>query len=349
MALLFMEGFGGYATGSQPWGENCDMKLNFMARGLGNDASITSFASTSEGERNYLTMPSGTSHLISYPFDSEYSTVYIGCRFYRTDSAGSLIGIVRGTTYIGTLFVDSLGYFGYTAWDNGQQDKGFPSNFVIPSHAWSYLEAKIYIHDSAGTVDLWINDMAAGSYTGKDTRHSGAGSYTCNGIVIGTYFYYGVNWPANWRITDIYVDTATRHGPVAVWYQPADSAGSSAGFTPLAGSNYQNVDDLGSDADTTYNYSTTTTNKDQIAHSDSLASAPLALQPLSMARAEGPGTGAIKVGVLSGATEDLDTAKGLPEGSYTGVRGLIYETDPNTASAWTQTNANNAETVYQHI
>jgi hypothetical protein len=131
-----------------------------------------------------------------------------------------------------------------------------------------------------------------------------------------------------------------------VWYQPADTAGSAANFTPSAGSNYENVDDIGSDDDATYNYSTTSTTKDQIAHSYSLDVDPLVVQPLAMGRYESTAE-SLKVGILSNTTEDLDTAKALGA-TYSGVRGKLYVTDPDTASAWSASGADAAETVYEH-
>jgi hypothetical protein len=108
------------------------------------------------------------------------------------------------------------------------------------------------------------------------------------------------------------------------------------------------VDDLGSDDDTTYNSSSSISTKDQIAHSHSLDSNPLAIQPMAMGRTVDGGIAGLKVGVLSGVTEDLSDARSLPS-VYGGAVGDIYMVDPNTSSPWTAANADDAETVYQHV
>lgn len=346
MALVFLEGFGGYATGAHVSGSSDDLLLNFES--WSGTVTISSRYSTSEGTSNYMTS-SGNPSLLTKSVWSGSSTIIIGARIYigqTTLSAGIICKLMAGSNTVGWFGYTGSGFLGWSpnTWGIGHPD-GRRSTKMVYQHEWTYVECKLTLSDSSGTIDFWINDEACGSFSGLDTCF-GTGNTSCTQMNVGSPNTVE-GWNTNTRITDIYVDTATRHGPLNVLYQAADTAGSASNFTPSTGNNEDNVDDLGSDGDSTYNYSTTTTTKDQIAHSDSLNVSPLALQPMVMARYIPTGSANIKVGVLSGATEDLDSAVALAD-TYSGIPGKIYEVDPNTSSAWTASNADAAETVYEH-
>lgn len=343
MSLLFLEGFGGYATGAHSYAAGADPTLNWTS--WTDSFTLTSLHSGSQGNIKYLTS-TGQPRLITPTFSSATSTVIVGARIYNSSGGAAYAKLRTGTSLCGSIMLISNKLW-YTRNIDGSlysSAESFSADRSVPSNTWQYFEVKVVLSNSVGTVDFWVNGVAAGSHTGKDTAYSS--NTTCDNVqfCIDTTYY---DWSSTARITDIYVDNSTRHGPMDIWYQAADTAGSAANFTPSAGSNYQNVDDIGSDGDTTYNSSTATTTKDQIAHGDTLSVAPVALQPMVMARYVPTGSANIKVGVLSGATEDLDSAVGLGS-SYDGVRGKIYEVDPNTSSAWTASNADSAETVYEH-
>ena len=342
MSLYFLEGFGGYSTGSHSFSAGEEMTLQFSQ--WTSPLVLAAMASGSQGVRNY--MSSSASDPDAYPmlngFDS--TTVVVGFRFYHAETGGgNILRFEDGGTEMGSLQLAPSGVLTYSDYLQGWNPDYPVSTRALTGYSWNYVEVKIYFHSSAGTIDFYINGTSAGSYTGLDTIYGGT---SCDTIRIGND-YSNADWKSTFRITDIYIDDADVHGPMEIWYQKADTAGSAANMTPLSGSNHQMVDEYGSDGDTTYNYSTAATNLDQIAHSDTLAVAPLAIQPMVMARYVPTGSATLKVGVLSGATHDQDSAVGLSD-TYGGVRGKIYVNDPNTASAWTAGNADAAETTYEH-
>lgn len=348
MALLFMDGFGAYGVVTN-YTEGADSKLGFFYNFIGGQVDTVALTSTSEGVRNYLYSDDYDADLRSKKFTAS-TTIYVGFRFWYDGGAGRIMHFYGSDRdFMGHLNINSDRRMDYSINPNGYFSTYYGANTVstkqVPAYCWNYLEAKIYFDNSAGTVDFWLNDVAVGSHTGLDTMAN-----TTSGADEISFLPPGLvgRWDTSARLTDFYMDTTTRHGPCQVLYQNADTAGSTSGFTPSAGNNEDNVDEYGHDTDTTYNSSSATTTKDQIAHSDSLSTAPTAIQPMVMTKAEDSGYAAIKVGVLSGATEDLDSVEPVGGGSYQGVPGKIYEIDPNTSSAWTSTNANNAETVYEH-
>jgi hypothetical protein len=335
MSLLLLDGFGAYEAKTHTIDES-DLYLQW--RGAEQSVIVGALSSGTQGVRNYLTSTTNNFRLQS-PIWTGTDTIIIGMRV-RHEKGNWVIGYFEnGATDIVSFGLNAKGCFQYDVWGNGPM--AYPT---IPANVWAYVEMKVYFHASNGTVDFWINGSSAGSYTGLNT-----GSLACDSVLFGSYSGGGKNWGnTNCRIADLYLDDATVRGPMEIWYQPANADGSAEGFTPLSGSNYQMVDDLGSDDDATYNSSSAASTKDQIGHSDSLNSAPLALQPLAHARRANDGTAGLKVGILSGATEDLGDASALGD-EYAGVSGDIYEVDPNTSAAWTATNADAAETVYQHV
>jgi hypothetical protein len=340
MSFLFLEGFGGYDQTTYTTSDNA-LLLNWHS--FSDSVTISSLLNTSEGVKNAFSAVSPYQANLETPFWSETSTIVVGARVKWGGDDWRIGAFLHGSTTLyhfgilrsGHLCVHDDVYLYNSTWTSSRN---------IAKNRWTYVEFEVYLHSSAGTVDLYIEGQSVGSYTGLNT-----GSLACDMVRFVMWAGSGgSNWQSYDYMTDVYVDNSTVHGPLDVWYQAANADGSAEGFTPLSGSNYQMVDDLGSDDDATYNSSSAASTKDQIGHSDSLNSAPLALQPLAHARRANDGTAGLKVGILSGATEDLGDASALGD-EYAGVSGDIYEVDPNTSAAWTATNADAAETVYQHV
>ena len=348
MALQFVEGFGAYETGvAHAIGEAVDPKLiwDWWTSNL----TMTSLVSGVNGTRNYMTMPSD-SHCEKF-LPTRLNRLILGFRIYRTSSANNLLCVFIGEGQFGRFGIRTDGRLVYTLssyMDDGSQK--LLSDDPIPVNGWVYLEIDVTFHETAGAVAFWINGQASGSVTGIDTtKSSTTGASYCGKLIVGGYSGDVHDaWQSTNRITDVYLDSNTRRGPLEVWYQAADSLGNAVDFTPLSSTNHAMVDELGADNDTTYNESTVVTDQDAIAHSDTLEDDPLAIQPVIFARKEGNGEAAVKVGVRSSTTENLDTVERPLAPAYAGRVGLIYEDDPHTAIAWVAANADAAETLYNH-
>lgn len=347
MSLVWLEGFGAYAAGTHPVASSDDLKMQFS--NWVETPTITE-ESTAQGRRCVMTGASGQNNLnmtikSQVAFDS--TTIVVGCRVYHEGLSGDvcIFRFEDGVSDLGYFLIDNGGRWQYSTTSQQRIGGSVWAETAIPPYVSTYLEMKIVFNGSTGTVDFWQNGVAVGSYTSLDTVRTGS---SCDGIRIGNSDAYS-DWESDgvFSITDIYVDTADQHGPMEIWYQPADAAGSAANWTPAASTNHSQVDDIGSDADSTYNESTATTTLDQLGHTDTVNVGPLAVQPMVMARYVPTGSANIQVGLLSSTTHDQDSAKGLVD-PYDGVQGKIYVLDPDTASAWTAGGCDAAETTYEH-
>jgi hypothetical protein len=206
--------------------------------------------------------------------------------------------------------------------------------------AWDYIEIKVFIHDTTGTIEVRVNGTAVITLTNQDTRNAGTAQVT--NVFLGSS---GVNSAdiCDWYIADT-TGTANNDflGDTRVLELYPNGAGTYTDFTPSAGSNYQAVDETAQDGDTTYVESSTVGHKDTYAYTD-LATSPTikGAMLLILAKKDDAGARSIALTCKSGATEDDGTTAALST-SYV-YYSKIWETDPDTAAAWTAANLNSAE------
>jgi len=133
------------------------------------------------------------------------------------------------------------------------------------NNTWHYIEIKIYLDPSTGTLEIRADGSSTPilNLSGVDT----AGINLELGVI-----QFGRVWNVDTYTDDFYLlDTEGSYnndflGDCVVQDLLPFGAGSNTDFTPLAGSNYENVDDdPGPDSDTTYNSSSTVGNKDTYA------------------------------------------------------------------------------------
>lgn len=348
MAILFMEGFGGYSTGERSFAAGEEMLMNWAA--WENALVINTYDSGDAGERRSLSLGgTGGSYLnlgsnTGFSIDEDGGTVCVGVRVYRgtTDK----VGIIKIGEHTG-VGVDTSGYF-VCSLNEQYFDPAYSGSVKTSStltvDEWTYCEAEIVLSQTTtGSVRLYLDGTMDAESENIITRVTSA-DYPVQKITM----LYNNNDYQDWEFTDVYVTDDACLGPTEIWYQPCDTAGSSEDFTPSAGNNEDNVDEYGSDGDTTYNESDTPGDKDYLKHSDTAAYAPAAIQPMAFVRGSGGGYTAAKLGVLSGSTESFGDKIGVPDANWVGLLGDIEETDPNTGSAWTATGVNAAETVLSH-
>lgn len=120
------------------------------------------------------------------------------------------------------------------------------------------FQLRVKIHDTLGTVTLYVNDVIVFNLTGLDTRNGGTG-------LVDTFYWT----TAISQLSEVYIfDTAgsvnnAHPGSYRVQPRRATAAGNYAQWTPSASTNVSNVDDAnGNDGDTTYNSSSTAAQKD---------------------------------------------------------------------------------------
>jgi hypothetical protein len=127
-----------------------------------------------------------------------------------------------------------------------------------------------------------------------------------------------------------------------------DGAGASAQFSPLAGSNFQNVDDAGIDGDTTYNFSSSANFIDSFTYG-AMPWSSAEIYAVTVSAIVRLGTSAptirtktrISAAYFNGATF-ATTASYAPYET-------IYEDSPSTTNNWTDTEINAAEFGYERV
>lgn len=347
MSVLFMEGFGQCSIGDHPPSALSGIRTNWNTwDDVSTDISISAYDSGPMGLRNYLTFGYIPVELTSYIFPKA-TTIVFGARVYRYNTSNCVIAQLGGVGFVGVNASGALRYTRNTTGNLNHSTEAWGSTATLAVGYWTYVEVKVVMDNTVGSVAFYLDGSFDSEVTGIDT-------IMYSGVQDGCDFIRTNSNPGNmlgaqnWRITDIYVTDGDVLGTSEVWYQPADTAGSGSNMTPSAGNNEDNVDEVTDpDGDSTYNASTTPGTKDQIAHSTTHQFGPYAVQPLAWARGVGDGMTKAKIGILSGATESLGATE-LLGSDYQVVRGTIHDTDPNTGSAWTAAGVDAAETVIQH-
>ena len=221
------------------------------------------------------------------------------------------------------------------------------STKTLPIGAWAYLEIKVFFSDTVGTIDFRINGENAGSFTGLDTT---AGVTTCGQVrfLMGDGTDQPAIYPA--RIDDIYIADTTGSvnndflGPIEIVTIMPDGDGSTNAWTPSTGTvNADLVDEIPANGDTDYVSTATTTNQDlyTYANLDGNTNTVKAVQVSARVRNEGAGSETLKLLARSGTTTGASAAHGF-DTTYLTVQD-VFEVNPDTSTAWTETTVNGAE------
>ncbi len=260
----------------------------------------------------------GTSDLF-YVIDSATGTVQLEL---AVDSGGHLSFLRNGTT-IGT------------------------STLALSFTAWHYIEIHGKISSAAGIAEVKVDGIVTFlSLSAANTQASANANFGQIALGGGSSAEY---WYDDFYFLDAAGTPAGGYvGDSIVSYKKPNAAGSNAAWTPSAGSNYQNVDEVPPDDDTTYNESSTAGALDSFNHDGLATSVTNIIGCMMRARVRNTsGAPVIHLAMKSGATlgESADIA--VPA-AYADVTAP-FPTDPNTAAAWTVAGLNAAEIGYKEI
>lgn len=330
MSILFADGFGYLADGTNLAADNL---LSGYWTSQGSNISVTDLG---DGRKS-IKPASGYAPNLSKNLGSDYLTLVVHM-FTHSDSATNgfePLGFFDGAVEMGNIYIDAtsnkLQYQTSTV-------TVAESTVAVPPNSTNHIAVKVYFHASAGTVDFWVNGVAAGSFTGLDTIYGGT---QCDVVQLGK------SNSQLFQFSDFVVDDADYLGELKVAYVPCDSAGSDSDFTPLSSTNQSNVDEIGPDENTTYNSSSTVGHRDSLGHSgiSGTINSIEAVIGMVRARKEGGGASTMKVGVYRAASESQGSAEALAL-SY-GWFYHITTVDPSTSVAWIEAGFNAAEGSYE--
>jgi hypothetical protein len=195
---------------------------------------------------------------------------------------------------------------------------------------WVYVEFKATIDPTAGYMEGRLNGAVWVTFTGntRSTANSFSNQVAVSGgattITVADFYVLntdGVRY--NDFLGDCKVETRVSTG-----------AGSHTDFTPSAGANWQNVDDIPCNGDTDYNSSSTPGQIDSFTHASltTAAGTIFAVQECVTARKDDAGSRVLRNYLLSGATAQEGADVGL--GTSYGMSLLIAELDPATSAPW---------------
>lgn len=123
--------------------------------------------------------------------------------------------------------------------------------FVLKRGVWHYIELKISISGGSGIFQCKIDGKLISDVTGLVTQN------TDNTNADGVRFFHHKGDGQDYRgvyIDDIYINSSGSFlTDITVECLYPNANGANTGWDPLSGSNYQMVDDLTPDGDTTYN------------------------------------------------------------------------------------------------
>lgn len=250
MALLWMEGFDQYVDGALP-----------LDSRWGRRVGVPSVAASTRSVKQ-LTTSQGK--YVESVIANNAASIVLGFAFYRNTIDGRTFVTLqdaRGNTH---LYLQAA----TNAFVVKNSANTTLLTVTIASLVWTYIEVKVTIHDTAGSVECRVNGVAAGAASGVDTRNntgeSGISRIRLGENDIGSHVYY---------FDDMYVLDLTGSTnndflgdcSVGILLPTGDS---SVQMSRSGGaSNAANVASIG-DGDSTYVYTSTVGHKDMYAVAD---------------------------------------------------------------------------------
>ena len=346
------------------------MTLKLIDSGDGQQTYDSSKWAGGSGTRSWVSAPSGQSGTwfqlsngpqrrfqdVSYTGD----TPILGFRTELpssgpTNSPLAIFGYWNGSANVQHLYIDitPTGFRLLDGASNGSVLTTGGTPFTYGSGV-RYIEIKVKVHSSTGTVEIREDEVVLWSATGVDTQQGATAIANSCSILSAT----ASNVTTNWKFRDVYIcgtDGSANNNFLGVFktgVKTVSGAGNSAQFTANGAATPRECVDDGTtvDNDTTYASSATAGQQDTHALTSSGLTSGAVIrgtQTNIVMRKDDvdPRSGAAVI--RSGSTDYPQTTLSL--GTSYVLDRLIQEVDPNTSSAWLQTNLDAAELGYKVI
>jgi hypothetical protein len=214
----------------------------------------------------------------------------------------------------------------------------------IANSTWFYLEIQWTISSTVGTVKVLINGTTVIDATGLNTKA------TANATA-SAFEFLSANSGDTCRLDDIYIcdnnASADLLGAVNIEYLTANADGTTIDFTPSTGSNYQNINEDGSNGDTDYNSSDTAGDYDTFPiPTPSLTGSVRSVQVCQLSRLESLTSRTLAAVARSGGTDYFSDAQTINSISYAMYFG-VFQVNPDTSAAWTLSEVSAMEFGYK--
>jgi len=339
MSLLWVEGFESFGTTNGA--AQSGMALKYLQT---NQLNLTDIRDGRVAGKSLETTGSATRFQTPDLGANTTLVAGLGFRYQSLISATQFMSFYEPSNVQGVNFRITL--TGEIDCRRGTTFLGSSSGLGFSTNTWKYVEVKVLIHASAGTVEVKVAGNTVINLSGIDTmagstaelralRFTGAGSASLfaydDVYILNTSGATNNDFLGNCRVD-------------AIW---PNASGDASDYTPSAGSNYQNVDDNPYDVDTTYNEDSTSTNQDLFNY-DTMPNVGTiyGIQVNTVCRETDATTFSLKTLSKTGTTTSADTAQTIGTTNYTNLYRIL-ETDPDTTSAWTESGLNSAQFGYE--
>jgi hypothetical protein len=231
------------------------------------------------------------------------------------------------------------------------------STAAVSAASFVYIEWKTLIHPSVGTVDVRVNGAPVLALTAQNTRISAVSQWT--GCTLGTPENLSSSWLPTVHTADfddLYVLDGTGAAPwntflgdVRVDARLPTGAGATTGWTPLAGANWDAVNDTAPDDDTTYTSTSTVGVTDTFVTQDAPVVGATIYGVQHCLNLKKMDAGACTVApVIRHSGVDYPGAAISPGTTY--AYGLaIAAVNPGTGATWVEADFNAAEFGYKRV
>ena len=211
------------------------------------------------------------------------------------------------------------------------------STLALESSTWYFIEFSVHIANSGGTFTCYVDGEEWTSYTG-DTQYRTSNTVNQIGLAYSGCF-----------IDDLYVASGlTMLGDCSIAKTLPISNGSVIEWDASAGSNYQTIDEDTQDGDTSYNSTSTNSEKDSFDFQDTPSNINIyGIRVLLFARKDDVDAHVIRPFVIIGGItyygDNISVADAYDYYEY------IWENSPSSSSAWTEAEVNSAQFGYERV
>ena len=225
---------------------------------------------------------------------------------------------------------------------NGTEIARSTQDNLFTQDTWIFMEVKVVIHDTAGSVLVKLNGTTHIDASNLNTRNGGSGVTTHVVLGTGCTGYNQLAYFDDFMYGNGTGSPVSPPGDSRVEYLVPVAGGAKTQFTPSAGSNWGNVDELGVASDADYNWASEVGSTDVFAMSNLSGNGIVhAVQTVIRARKDDAGFRLVKPAfhksIGQGDTVRLYTsaAPAVSVGdSFTYSRSLLTAS-PDTSLAWT--------------
>lgn len=217
----------------------------------------------------------------------------------------------------------------------------------ILNSLWHYVEAKVFLSDTVGTVEVHVDGVQVLSLTVKDTLNGGAG--VIDQITWGAPFTGSDTW-----IDDLYIDDTNILGDLRIDLLMPDGDGNytelGTTFPASPTTHWDKVEEIGPDDDTSYNNGSAVNQRDTFTMGNLTAITAQTIHGIQQVTyGKHDGTATNHRAKLRISSTDYDGASLALASSY-GYLLEIWDLDPNAGpGAWVESVINAMESGYEEL